>query len=1080
MKDRNIFIGLGGSGVNTIAALKYKLYANISETNSFDKLDEDYKFLFCDTDQADINKNNEFYKSKYEQGRVPLIDPENELVNLGEVNPSSVYQIIVKKRETERTDIDNTVLEALSMEAAKGLRGNPLSEGAGAFRLNSRIAFARKADEFKRKLSTKINQLMNVRGALNDRVQLRYWVVTGSNGGTGSGIFMDVLYLINMLHKTFRKGEEPKVTLIMYMPRFYIEANGNDHKYLGNAPAVFHEMDGFKTLSLRGDERDRQMTHQMLFRPQNLTLEGSEVFKPFLSVIPIDVQTERGNSLLSPSVMYANTAEMLYFIHQSRGQDTEASSFKSDADNAVEDAVLIDPLRYLMPMGYVSLRKPEDEFDNYIYHRLRVDLLSHGLLAPYPERKPLAVEIDKLYRTIVESVVFESPDDSLTFTKYANGLIDSRIEQEFSSNLLLEDGKKRNVLPASISEVKAELVIKGFTTAINDVYLGQSTLPEEIGLSKDRMLVRLEDMLWGWVEENVLKYGLNYVKTVLQGLDNYLTKKVVNLKSGNEDDSLPALSKKVESAKQQFADLRKKAATITLAERFTRSNHEDIENYYYSLKSYIQDSGDLLLRSKQCDLLNELCIGDNGIVDKIIKHIGDLMVAAVKKSAEVNKEYSDLATFFTRSALDITTIYLPEIKDFVKDGSWDPNNRFSKLYEHIMKSGTTLEPAYGFVPLRSNEESETGSVEAFFLEMILLNQEEWIRKGYYISKEKASRSNLFGKNRNKENPGKVIEDLIRYAQITYDKVYRPRLDSSWNNLGLGELFNGLEEEQQKNIRRMLNPQLFFSYTYDMIDEARILNYVIAPTEELAVSIFGYQKGSSDWTCNNSQSKSVAYMLKAKIGMRLSSYQIYDTLTRFYDGIENKNNYHMHTAWAECNGDYSRLRLKKRTDRDLLLFVKYLLFDTYGMFIQNLYYHPNHVAEKDHFSPVLLPRTGYSMSFPMPDAVERIQDRIALHLSDSYYVTYDCDEDLFYSGLFRKFKAKLVANRHEATLHNLLSLLRNYPDARNVYPGVKKSLVDALNQSWSNATRAEEKNLISKMVGFFGDGKELADYAKFSS
>lgn len=996
------------------------------------------------------------------------------------MNPSSVYKIIEGKRETERSDIDNAVLEALSQESEYGLRGNPLSEGAGAFRLNSRIAFARKADEFKSKLSTKINQLMNIKGALNDNVQLRYWVVTGSNGGTGSGIFMDVLYLINMLHKTYRKWEEPKVTLIMYMPRFYIEANGNDHKYLGNAPAVFHEMDGFKIMSLRGDENCRRMTHQILFRPQNLTLEGSEVFKPFLSVIPIDVQTERGNSLLSPSVMYANTAELLYFIHQSQGQGAEASSFKSDADNAVEDAVMIDPLRYLMPMGYVSLRKPEDEFDNYIYHRLRVDLLSHGLLSPYPEKKNLAVEINRLYRFIVESVVFEGHDDSLTFTKYAKGLIDSRIEQEFSNNLLLEDGRKRNKLPVSISEVKAETVIKGFTTAINDVYSGQSTLPEEIGLSKERMLTRMEDMLWSWVEENVLKYGLNYVKTVLLGLDNYLTNKVVSMRSGDNDDSLPALSKKVESAKQQFADLRKKAATITIMEYLTRSNHEDIENYYSSLKSYIQDSGDLLLRSKQCDLLNELCEGDNGLVDKVIKHVADLTVAAVKKSEKANKEFADLAAFFTRSALDITTVYLPEIKDFVKDGSWDPNNQFSKLYEHVMKSGTTLEPAYGFVPLRSNEESETGSVESFFLEMIRLNQEEWTLKGYYINQENKSRSNLFGKNRYMENPGKVIEDLIRYAQITYDKVYRSRLDSSWNNLGLGELFNSLEDEQQKKIRKMLNPQLFFSYTYDMIDEARVLNYVIAPTEELAVSIFGYQKGSTDWTYNSSQSRTVAYMLKAKIGMKLSSYQMYDTLMRFYDGIERKNNYHMHLAWAECNGDYSRLRLKERTDRDLLLFVKYLLFDTYGTFIHDLYYHPANVAEKEHFSPVLLPRTKYSISFPMPDAIERIQDRIALHFNDFYYVTYDCDEGLFYSGLFRKFKEELVSNRHEATLCNLLSLLIDYPNARNLYPDVKKSLVAALNQSWSEATRAEEKSLISKMVGLFGDGKELADYSKFLS
>ena len=62
MLERNIFIGLGGSGVNTVANLKYKIYANLDKEHAYEILNENYKFLFIDTDQADVNKLNNYFK----------------------------------------------------------------------------------------------------------------------------------------------------------------------------------------------------------------------------------------------------------------------------------------------------------------------------------------------------------------------------------------------------------------------------------------------------------------------------------------------------------------------------------------------------------------------------------------------------------------------------------------------------------------------------------------------------------------------------------------------------------------------------------------------------------------------------------------------------------------------------------------------------------------------------------------------------------------------------------------------------------------------------------------------------------
>lgn len=105
MRERNIFIGLGGSGVNTVAALKYKIYNNISSNQPFKTMEQNYKFLFCDTDQKDINNNNEYYKSKYESGQRLLIDPDNDLINLGAVNPAAVYKEATNKPLEKKIEI---------------------------------------------------------------------------------------------------------------------------------------------------------------------------------------------------------------------------------------------------------------------------------------------------------------------------------------------------------------------------------------------------------------------------------------------------------------------------------------------------------------------------------------------------------------------------------------------------------------------------------------------------------------------------------------------------------------------------------------------------------------------------------------------------------------------------------------------------------------------------------------------------------------------------------------------------------------------------------------------------------------
>lgn len=1080
MPERNIFIGLGGSGVSTVAALKYKIYANTPGENPYEALNKNYKFIFIDTDQADVNKQNAYYKSKFEGGRRLFIDPKNELINLGTVNPNAVYEEALAKTANNRTDIDNAVLEACTEKFAKKLKPYPLKDGAGAYRYNSRIAFARMAYDFVDMLKTDVQQLLDTRTAGIDGVTLRYWIVGSCNGGTGSGTFTDVLYLVNMLHKSFRRSEEPKTTLVMYMPRFYIDGNKGDKKYICNAQASFMEMDGYQAMSRSGNLDFEEKVHQMLFHPMNLQIEDGIRYRPFSSCIPIDIQTENGNNLMSPQAMYSNTAELLFFIHQSQGRDPLASSFKSDADNHLDDLVIQNPLNYLQAMGYVALRKPETEFESYIDHRLKLELLSYGLLSPFPENLDLKQEISSLYDSIVRKELFSNEPD--TFSEAIDSIVKRQINRSFSDNLLKEDDKVRKHLPSGISQAAADKVVSQFTLAMDDIYEGITGYGDDISnrYSKKAILSSIEEKLWTWVEEQTFKKGLNYVKQVLDGLDIYATEQLTKYTNGRGSESVFSLSENVNRIMEQLPDLRQKAETVSLRERLWDSNEHDIRRYYSQLLEYIKAKGNLLLSEKKYELLATLCKGDNGIIDKMRSYINELQAAAIGAAKAPEDNYRGLAQFFENSARDITTVYLPEISKFVKNGGWDTDNFFSRLYSEVLEPSSRLIPAHGFAPKRTCDESQEHSVEAFLRKMVEYNKKEMIAEGYYAEEEGNSHSTIFRKNRWSDNPSKIIQDILMYAENTYEKAYKNDvLKDKWYNLTLEELFMRLTIEEQQEIRRMLSPQLFYSYKNAVIENGREFNYVIAPTKQMAENVFRFQEGSPSWRLDLSSSSSVAYMLRARIGLPISSYMLYDMIKQYYRNEVDKSCYHTHAAWGECSGDYHKLRMPDRVEKELIVYAKYLMMNEYAGFISDLFYCPELSAEVDYYKQTPLLINEDTMAFASASAIDIIKDYVALHYDGNTFDEYVASgPDVLYSSIYKTFKKNFIEKKHEVGMNTLLNQLAESSEMKRNYNKVKSLLVQKLNDLYTAARREDEKKVLLNIIRLFGDENELSDYTKF--
>ena len=144
-------------------------------------------------------------------------------------------------------------------------------------------------------------------------------------------------------------------------------------------------------------EKQNTIMHRLAFQNDYTLIDSQRRYNPFYYLIPVDIQTDKGTSLGTTRTMYRNTAEMLYHLHNGKA----GATFRSDIDNYMNDIMERNHKEFLVPMGYVSLQKPNEQFNNYMRFRLRRDILRSWLLCD--SGKEAVVEessIENLYKEL--------------------------------------------------------------------------------------------------------------------------------------------------------------------------------------------------------------------------------------------------------------------------------------------------------------------------------------------------------------------------------------------------------------------------------------------------------------------------------------------------------------------------------------------------------------------------------------------------------------------------------------------------------------------------------------------------------
>ncbi len=246
---RSIFIGLGGTGMKTILKTKSVLMDNYGQNGELPPM---FTFVGIDTDSNEYDKT---VKSKEEDN---LGLSEMEKVSISVSDPKDYFDYMRKEMKW---------MPHQNVSAIK-----TLDQGAGQVRSNGRLAFMYNLKRLKERLRKAITDTCNqesysskwrdfevITGGAQEKAKIDVHIVFSICGGTGSGTFLDIAYLMRELE------DEAHVSLTIngyaVLPGVFIEqirdASEKD-RVIPNAYGALRELDYL--MSVGTDERKVKIT----------------------------------------------------------------------------------------------------------------------------------------------------------------------------------------------------------------------------------------------------------------------------------------------------------------------------------------------------------------------------------------------------------------------------------------------------------------------------------------------------------------------------------------------------------------------------------------------------------------------------------------------------------------------------------------------------------------------------------------------------------------------------------------------------------------------------------------------------
>jgi len=1062
--NKHIFIGLGGSGINTLAKVKFKIYKSIQPDNGRQPLEimnDDHRFIFVDTDMNDVNKNNKQYETSYVPN-TKLIDSDTEFIDIGQYNPKSIYFNAVKDRSNDK------ILKAVRDDIANIMASDTLRVGAGAFRIQARLAFDREKTSLLNKIESAIDN-MSKQANNPIGVAFDFWVFCSSCGGTGSAILSDVLYMINKAYRSKFPGNDPRIKLILYTPKFYIDKNKNNENYPLNAYAFFTELNTF--MQDRYDGKSPSSIMHELSLLQN-TGNADWQFKPLSYCIPIDFNTESNLTFRDLSEMYQNTAEMVYYLYRGEGGNTIVSSLVNDATGIFNTINSSKYRNFLIPMGYKALRKPEKEFELYCNKRFIYEILKYGLLGKSlnEEIKEQNLREEYFNKNTIQNVF------SLIFSQYSTAMeenfenilkykIQEIKEDEFKYSLFFDD-KDRLKKEVSVNYVQAK-----YQTAKDEISRVLKKRYHDEWHYKFSSAIK--DKLWILLEESIYAYGIQFTADLFYQLDTNCEKQVSNIKERIEKVSLKQneIILLVEEAKQKYQ---------------TSSNNENALNYFNRKAELLEKEEEIEILKLLLDLLNEICFRGNnqnqGIIDDLEVFLGKLNEVIAQKLVVEEKSFTDLSKDFTLLADDVTTSYLPDVTSFVRNG-WTHDNLFANLYHSVIKISSTkmIEDGRGYIPFRHHPENpdhlNREGLHKLMYEAISSSGNPDIRQ--YINQEtKKTEIFRFGYERSISEE-RIIEDVIICSAEYFQMLVKQNQDikNKWFNKSIVDLYNSLSQTDKDAINNKFKTsgiQLFYNYDKNAQIDADTKFLYVSDDEQNAKKLLGYTNATNEQFVADPSLKNSAYKIKISFSHNLDGYGYISEMKTAYQAARASNRiyHHIHDFFNESGTDLNLLRKKIFNENSALykdVFLKYLFFDKFSTILQqkdnisDYFFMPHLASQRDNisFSPIFIKSSANSKQIFWANNICEQENKLFFSKRDMIEIYFGEDN---YVEYFKKLQKYEFVQQLKLCIDALINNNHFRQKIFDYFLDVKNELIVDLDAKWSNnSSSQDEKAFLSEFI-----------------
>ncbi|RJG24000.1 tubulin-like doman-containing protein [Paenibacillus thiaminolyticus] len=657
-----LIIGLGGTGIDALLRLKYQI-------NRRFKLPEDpiskkkrekpdnVEFLAFETNEQDRNK-------KY---RGIGLDPLNEFVLLSNAEIGGLLQ--------NRSILEPYITEWLSPE----LSITDGMNGAAGVRQAGRLLLFTKINQVVQAIDKKIKTL-----SVGTNKKLMVFLLSGLSGGTGSGCFLDISYIVRgIIERDYGSAGIDRVNTLGYLftpdvnlsnkslsehTREYIKKNGY---------AALKELDYWMNVDSRG-ERFRQKYGNIL--------TVNSPLPPFNLCHLISATNTEGKLLENAydycmNVTAENITNFMASEEKQSGEEFAIHDYISNIRTNIAQMNRAYPANYEYNIiGASSAVLPIEEMTTYLGYRLFQKMEKMFQKAPSQEEvekfaRKLGVDLDTMVKTFESRVPEPLPGFENSERLSYNNVIkmqvvnmDTELEQTFLARAREEYIKVKKQLPGEI--------VGSFTDQIRRMFLH----PEQGPFYVSRLIYTEKGFC-------LLKMLLSYIETLRENLhhiprDIEAVQEQANERLGDAKSAFISKDKKknmyIEAKIQEYwlhADVERTEQMIEFYEDLYQLLNQENNRIYSvfteilnALNSIFEKNGDILINGEeQADhkgnrtyYWNIVSVPD---ISKVISNIMD------------QKEVDDLIRDFSLELLNHSNQWIKEqeldivssISDFLSD-----------------------------------------------------------------------------------------------------------------------------------------------------------------------------------------------------------------------------------------------------------------------------------------------------------------------------------------------------------------------------------------------------------------------------